>query len=228
MKKPPLNRTKNLSRFLSDVYKTDVDLYFYLRQLGFSEVQTRHLICNCIDELANATRESTQTIFVMKHDGERLSDLTARRYGIEKTTRNDLRSLGVEFGISGERVRQLIKKAIRMLGNPKARTFFENDLRNQLGIVIQQNPVSLVVNDEVIPEEMTVIEIADTVKKKSYTFEEIRQKYPRAYMVWTEEEENQLMDLIDQGMTTGEIAVQLQRKIGAIRSRIKKMELRNI
>jgi len=75
---------------------------------------------------------------------------------------------------------------------------------------------------------MTVIEIADTVKKKSYTFEEIRQKYPRAYMVWTEEEENQLMDLIDQGMTTGEMAVKLQRKIGAIRSRIKKMELRNI
>jgi len=176
MEKSKPKQTTKIAQLLSDVYKKDVDLYFYLRRLGFTEEQTRHLVCNCVDEMANAMRESIQTIFVMKHDGERLTEITAKRYGLEKTIRNDLRSLGGEFGITGERVRQLLKKSIRMLGNPKARTLLENDLRNHLVILLQQKPVFLIVDTEVVPEEETVIEIIDSEKKKSYSVEEIRKK----------------------------------------------------
>jgi len=47
-------------------------------------------------------------------------------------------------------------------------------------------------------------------------------------MMWTDEEENWLLDLIEQGMTTKKIAKQLQRKNGAIKSRMKKIKTRNI
>lgn len=54
--------------------------------------------------------------------------------------------------------------------------------------------------------------------------EEVRELHPAAYKSWTEEEESELVDLVREGKTADEIAVQLGRQPGGIRSRIRRLE----
>ncbi len=54
---------------------------------------------------------------------------------------------------------------------------------------------------------------------------EIRKDYPRAYEKWTTSEDNQLVDLFKRGYKFTDIAKQLQRKSGAIKSRLEKLGL---
>jgi hypothetical protein len=60
---------------------------------------------------------------------------------------------------------------------------------------------------------------------KSYTFSDVRLKYQKAYEQWSVEQDEFLKDSFQKGLTVSEIANQLQRKPGAIRSRIKKLRL---
>ena len=62
-------------------------------------------------------------------------------------------------------------------------------------------------------------------KTKAYEVEEIRQKYPKAYMKWTKEEEDALRNYYLQGKTIDELASIFQRKPSAIRSRLQKLGL---
>lgn len=54
----------------------------------------------------------------------------------------------------------------------------------------------------------------------AYTVEEKRQKHPRAYERWSDEEEDRLKYLHDKGLTVPEVAEQLGRQPSAIRSRL--------
>ena len=62
-------------------------------------------------------------------------------------------------------------------------------------------------------------------KVKAYDIEEIRKKYPRAYMKWTKEEDETLRDEYLRGKTIGELAKIFQRKPSAIHSRLRKLGL---
>ncbi len=53
----------------------------------------------------------------------------------------------------------------------------------------------------------------------------IKAAYPRAYEYWSEDEDNRLIQLARLGQNVPEIADQLQRQPGAIRSRIKKLDI---
>jgi DNA-binding NarL/FixJ family response regulator len=53
----------------------------------------------------------------------------------------------------------------------------------------------------------------------------IRQVHPRAYEKWTEEEDAKLAQFVQSGYSVDEIASQLQRQPGAIRSRMLKRNL---
>ncbi|HZK82812.1 MAG TPA: DUF433 domain-containing protein [Humisphaera sp.] len=59
----------------------------------------------------------------------------------------------------------------------------------------------------------------------AYQVAEIRKSYPRAYEKWTDNEDRRLRELIDGGLTVARIARRLQRQRGAIRSRIRKLDL---
>lgn len=50
-------------------------------------------------------------------------------------------------------------------------------------------------------------------------------QHPRAYESWTEEEEDSLRQSLSEGKTVKQIAIELQRQIGAIRSRMNKLGL---
>ena len=64
-------------------------------------------------------------------------------------------------------------------------------------------------------------------KAKAYDIEEIRQKYPKAYMKWTKEEDDNLRNEYFKGKTIEELAMIFQRKPSAIRSRLQKLGLLN-
>lgn len=53
----------------------------------------------------------------------------------------------------------------------------------------------------------------------------IRKVHPRAYAKWTDEEDAKLAQFVQSGYSVDEIASQLQRQPGAIRSRMRKRNL---
>jgi hypothetical protein len=55
--------------------------------------------------------------------------------------------------------------------------------------------------------------------------EQLRRRYPRAYEKWDESEDRKLLALFRQGRTFGEIAATLERNVGAVVSRLKKLDL---
>jgi len=64
-----------------------------------------------------------------------------------------------------------------------------------------------------------------TGKTKAYGVEEIREKYPKAYAKWTEDEDSILRNEYLRGKTVEELASSFQRKPGAIRSRLLRLGL---
>ena len=66
-------------------------------------------------------------------------------------------------------------------------------------------------------------------KKSPLSYEErmaeIREEHPRAYEPWSEEEDADLARFFHSGKTAKQIAETLQRQPGAIRSRLKKLNL---
>lgn len=60
----------------------------------------------------------------------------------------------------------------------------------------------------------------------TYSVEACRVDHPNAYMPWTQEDDDKLERLFCEGKTTKELSGIFQRKQGAIRSRVKKLELK--
>ena len=59
----------------------------------------------------------------------------------------------------------------------------------------------------------------------TYSVYACRQEYPNAYKPWTEEDDLELTQMWCEGATTKELSAHFQRKLSAITSRIKKLEL---
>jgi len=74
-------------------------------------------------------------------------------------------------------------------------------------------------------EEALDVSTARTQANPAYQVADIRRSYPRAYEKWTESEERQLRELINNGLTVAQIGNRLQRQRSAIRSRITKLNL---
>lgn len=62
---------------------------------------------------------------------------------------------------------------------------------------------------------------------KTYSVEKIRKIHKQAYLPWTTEDDNKLELLFCEGKKPKELAEIFGRKIGAINSRIKKLELKD-
>ena len=61
--------------------------------------------------------------------------------------------------------------------------------------------------------------------RPAYTLKEKREEYARAYERWTDEEDGRLQSLVRAGSTIAQIAGRLQRNLGAIRSRVIRLNL---
>ena len=67
--------------------------------------------------------------------------------------------------------------------------------------------------------------IPEKSRQENRSLEKIRQQYPRAYEKWVEEEDTYLKSKYNEGLNVQELAAILQRKQGAIRSRLLKLGL---
>lgn len=63
-------------------------------------------------------------------------------------------------------------------------------------------------------------------ENKSYSLDDIREKHPQAYQPWSLEGDEKLEMLFCEGKSVKELASIFERNDGAIRSRIKKLELK--
>lgn len=73
-----------------------------------------------------------------------------------------------------------------------------------------------------------ITEIADKMRtnEKSYSLEEKRKTNRNAYQPWTNEDDNRLELLYCEGISISDLSNEFGRNSGAIRSRIKKLELK--
>lgn len=62
-------------------------------------------------------------------------------------------------------------------------------------------------------------------KKEESRIEEIKKESPNAYKEWTTEEEEKLKEQFNQGISLEELSKQLQRQVGGIKSRLKRLGL---
>ncbi|MFK7946621.1 MAG: GIY-YIG nuclease family protein [Saprospiraceae bacterium] len=69
--------------------------------------------------------------------------------------------------------------------------------------------------------------VTTTITTKAYSVEKIRENHHNAYRPWTTEEEDNLIELHNDGYSAYEIGEVLGRKKGAITSRLKKIRERN-
>ena len=76
------------------------------------------------------------------------------------------------------------------------------------------------------PQNSKPVEKTESKPVKSYSVIEVRTKYPNAYEKWSSEQDEILKEYFEKGFSVNEMANKLQRKLGAIRSRIKKLGLR--
>lgn len=82
-------------------------------------------------------------------------------------------------------------------------------------------------------EEFRIINDKDDLNKliqlqdrsKTYTFQEIRKTYPRAYEKWSKDEDNTLKTEYSKGKSVKELATIFQRKPSVVRSRLIKLGL---
>jgi|SRR5690606_16229960 len=70
-------------------------------------------------------------------------------------------------------------------------------------------------------------ELKEPTDGKTYSVEKIRETHKQAYLPWTTEEDNKLELLFCGGKKVKELAEIFGRNVGAINSRIKKLELKD-
>ena len=86
----------------------------------------------------------------------------------------------------------------------------------------------IVFNEEIDKLAEKVTEVADKMRneQKSYSFSEKRKTHRNAYQPWTEEDDTRLELLFCEGNSVTKLSELFGRNSGAIRSRIKKLELK--
>ncbi|MGB8687636.1 MAG: hypothetical protein WCD53_09915, partial [Microcoleus sp.] len=108
-------------------------------------------------------------------------------------------------------------------------TELQQQVENALGLVSQEiaaipNRVQSAVGDRNSqPESSAAQNKAD--RPKTYDVEKIRQKYPRAYVKWSRDEDDNLKNEYASGQQIGDLAKRFQRQPAAIRSRLQKLGL---
>jgi len=64
-----------------------------------------------------------------------------------------------------------------------------------------------------------------TERGRAYSVERIRRQYPNAYARWTEADDDFLREAFGQGKAISELAEQFGRQPGAIKSRLRRLDL---
>lgn len=83
-------------------------------------------------------------------------------------------------------------------------------------------------NDKEVNKIIEQIQPSKISDKKTYTFDEVRTKHKDAYKSWTKQYDDELMIMYCEGVKINDLAKHFGRTRGAIKSRIKKLELEEL
>jgi len=81
---------------------------------------------------------------------------------------------------------------------------------------------------EITIEPVSAVILREFSDKNAYSLDKIREKYHDAYKPWTTELDDELTVMYCEGVTLRDMAKHFGRTKGAIRSRIKKLELEEL
>ena len=137
---------------------------------------------------------------------ERDAYIVSHRFGLEDGRERTLRKIGLSLGISGERVRQIEKRALRKLRHPT-----------------RSRPLEALLESDATPGSDSASPGRSPPRREPEAgshLERVRKSHARAYERWSASEDQQLKKLYESGRSVDEIASMLQRQPSAIRSRL--------
>lgn len=120
-----LARLKGINRLLETIYGKPHFISDILRAKGFEEEEIqlikRHHLEDYLDKFVDGLHEVFDN-----PKWDRLLETIRYRYGLAEREKMTLRAIGAIYGLSGERIRQLQNKAIRIMRNSKRKGKLEN------------------------------------------------------------------------------------------------------
>jgi len=115
----------NLNDLAKDTYNTEWRISDALKKHPFSESQIAFLKTDGLEDFLHNIDFALQCRLLCGSNGVRFFNIIYQRYGLFGHTKQTLRAIGDEMGISHERVRQLQEKALRRLNPSKTYDVFE-------------------------------------------------------------------------------------------------------
>ena len=156
------------------------------------------------DTVRDTLRGHVGSVLSTFREGE--AHVISRRFGLEDGREHTLREIASSLGVSQERVRHIERKALRKLRLP-----------------IRMRPLRELLEAHVTvggASDSSVPEAASPASEDGPYIDHARQSHPRAYEIWTPEEEQQLKSMFESGRTIDEIAAELGRQPSAVTSRL--------
>lgn len=212
-----------INKLLCRVLQKETRLSLLLHELGFSDDEINIIRTEHLDSLLELIADTLKGYIYAREDAERYWLILNRRFGLTGGKGETYQEIGVELGISRERVRQLEKKAIRKLTLPVRKKLLKEKISNQVSAWLSGSSRYSVVNPEPINFYCTVTQKNDN-EVPDYVVEQ-RKKFPRAYEPWTEEEDKFLQVEFLKNNEISRLSGLFQRSEGAINRRLQKLDL---
>lgn len=225
-----------LNRFLTEIYAADMRLSRLLMQLGFHQDEIDQLRHCHLGTVVTRYLLGLKERIVNGADGERRYQIIVRYHGLDGEVPETLEAIGKRLGISRERVRQLKKKVINKCRSKTNKAALECRLQ-EIGTELLRTSMTATIeqpheqradkaSSEVKTQKSSTRSNAKMGRGKTYSVAEVRKLYPKAYERWTQEDDDLLVAWDDANVRTTDIATRFERTRGAIRSRMRKLGLR--
>jgi hypothetical protein len=133
-----LARLEGINRLLEVVYGEPRFISDILRDEGIEEERIRLIKRHHLEEYLNKFVDGLREVFE-NPKWDRLLEIIRHHYGIVDGEKMTLRAIGDIYDLSGERIRQLRNKAIRMMKNSKRKAKLENMAMNVAKEVLGQD-----------------------------------------------------------------------------------------
>lgn len=131
------NQAEHINLFLSEVYKTPTRLSNILLNQGFSADQLNELRSKHLHQVFKVFLSLIKEGLITQSTiDNRLFIVMIRRFGLDGEPIDTLENIGITFGISRERVRQLERKGLIRLRNSKRRARFEEELKQGVTYIL--------------------------------------------------------------------------------------------
>lgn len=123
--KRTLTRLKGINELLETIYGEPSLISDILRARGIEEERIQLIKLHHLEEYLDGFMDGLSEV-LDNPKWDRLLEIVRYRYGIAEGEKMSLRAIGNIYGLSGERIRQLQNKAVRIMKNPKRKGQLEN------------------------------------------------------------------------------------------------------